>query len=257
MKNTPTVPNQLHALLLALISAVALHGLLLSYLQLQRNKVTLPEGLQSRDNTPELLQFSSQPTPLTKLDLLPLPQASILPPPRIQVPAKSSGAKQKSQTRTASKSLTQTVKKNRSVGTAPMRPSSPELPKDIAVAVEALHLFKGTGVHPSTLQDDHPKTLSSLTPAQLEAYDRLWAQARPQPKETVEKLNLSLAEPSLEIRSVSLQQAQNKQLSIRHQQFVVLHDRVALFWLEGQKLWILQSFNLPATQPDSANESKG
>jgi hypothetical protein len=257
MKTGPTVPNQVHALLLALISAVALHGLLLSYLQLQRNKATLPEGLQSRDNTPELLQFSSQPTPLTKLELLPLPQASILPTPRIQAPAKLPGAKQKSQARMATKSLIQTVKKNRTEGRSPMRPSSSDVPKDIAVAVEALRLFKATGDHPSSLHDDPPKILSSLTPAQLEAYEKLWAQARPQRMETVAKLNLPLAELSIEIRSVSLQPAPNKELSIRHQQFLMLPDRVALFWLDGQKLWILQSFNPPASKPDSANESKG
>jgi hypothetical protein len=257
MKTGPTVPNKVHALLLALISAVALHGLLLSYLQLQRNKATLPEGLQSRDNTPELLQFASQPTPLTKLDLLPLPQASILPPPRIQTPAKPPGAKQKSQARVATKSLIQTVKKNRPEGRSPMRPSSSDVPKDIAVAVEALRLFKATGDHPSSLHDDPPKPLSSLTPAQLDAYEKLWAQARPQRMETVAKLNLPLADLSIEIRSVSLQPAPNKELSIRHQQFVVLPDRVALFWLDGQKLWILQSFNPPASKPDSANESKG
>lgn len=257
MKTSPTVPKQVHALLLALISAVALHGLLLSYLQLQRNKATLPEGLQSRDNTPELLQFSAQPTPLTKLDLLPLPQARILPPPRVQARAKPSGAKQKSQGRMAAKATIQTVKKIRPVGMGPMAPSSPDLPKDLADAVEALRLFTRPADHPSARVENQPKILSSLFPAQLDAYDKLWAQARPQPRETVAKLNLSLAELPIEIRSISLQQAQDKELSIRHHQFVVLHDRVALFWLDGQRLWILQSFNPPASTTGSTNESKG
>lgn len=245
MKTTPAVPKQVQALLMALMSALAFHALVLSYLQLQRHKAPLPEGLQSRDNTPELLQFSSEPAPVSNLELLPLPQASILPPPRIQPSAKLSGAKQKIQTRMAPKTRIQTTKKikpdRRTTPASP--PSQAIVPKDFADAVEAIRLFQGTGENP-------------LLPVQKESYVQLWAQARPHPNEFVAKLEPNLAE-SIEIRSLSLKQAQNKELVIRHQQFIVMDDRIALFWLDGQRLWILQSVKSPASTPDSESDSKG
>ncbi|MEB3306137.1 MAG: hypothetical protein VKL58_07990 [Cyanobacteriota bacterium] len=245
MKTTPAVPKQAQALLMALMSALAFHALVLSYLQLQRHKATLPEGLQSRDNTPELLQFSSEPAPVSNLELLPMPQASILPPPRVQPPAKPSGAKQKPQTQMAPKTGIQTTKVIRSVRptTLASPPSQAVGPTDLAEAVEAIRLFTGPAENP-------------LSPVQKESYEKLWAQGRSHPKEYFATLDANLAE-SIEIRSLSLKQAQNKELVIRHQQFMVMDDRIALFWLDGQRVWILQSVKTPASTPDSGSDSKG
>jgi hypothetical protein len=259
MKTPPAMPKLVHALLPALMCALALHGLALSYLQLQRNRATLPEALQSRDNTPELLQFSSQPAPVTNLDLLPLPQASILPPPRVQASAKPSVTNKKSQSRRGPNAVTQTVKKIRPGGNAGRvsPPSPPAIPKDLADAVEAFRHFKGPAEKPSEQRQDNPKTMSTLLPAQQESYEKLWAQARPQPTNIIAKLDHQLAEMSIEIRSLSLKQAQNRDLPIRHQQFVVLDNRIALFWLDGERLWILQSVNAPSSNPDSGSDIKG
>jgi hypothetical protein len=254
MKTPPAMPKLVHDLLPALMCALALHGLVLSYLQLQRNRVTLPEALQSRDNTPELLQFSSQPAPVTNLDLLPLPQASILPPPRVQASAKPSVTKKRSQSRRGPNAVTQTAKTVRPVVNAGRvsPPSPPAVPKDLADAVEAFRQFKGPAEKPSEHRQE-----SSLLPAQQESYEKLWAQARPQPTETVAKLDHQLAEMSIEIRSLSLKQAKNRDLPIRHQQFVVLDNRIALFWLDGERLWILQSVSAPASNLDSGSDIKG
>ena len=244
MKSWPSFGKQKSALFLALISALACHGLLLSYLQLQRNRPSLPEALKIKDNTPELLQFSSQPKPITNLELLPLPNARILPPPRARLPAKPAEAKQQPQGRIASKAGIQKARQTRPLRTGAITspPSTPDVPQDLAEAVEAFRSFQETH-QPSTGQKDHSKALSALPPAQQESYERLWAQALP------------LTERSIEIRSLPLQRAQSKELPIRHQQFLVMNDRIGLIWLEGQRLWILQALHPTASKADSANES--
>ncbi|MEB3257440.1 MAG: hypothetical protein VKN83_03870 [Cyanobacteriota bacterium] len=246
MKTIPSVLKQNSALVLALISAVVCHGLFLSYLKLQRNKPTLPGGLKIRDNTPELLQFSSQPAPLSSLDLLPLPKASILPPPPAPLPAKPAEAKQKSKLRSAFKAGILKARPPRAprTGAVATPPFSPDVPQDLTDAVQALRLFLMTSQQPSTGQEDHPKAVSALPAAQQESYERLWAEAHP------------LMERSIEIRSLTLQRAQGKELPIRHHQFLVTNDRIGLFWLEGQRLWILQSPLPKASKADSANDSQ-
>lgn len=257
MKTRPIEPNPFHGLLLALISAIALHGLVLSYLQLQRPKVAASPGLQSRDNTPELLQFSREPVPLTQLDLLPLPKARILPPPPVPMAVKSSEAKQKLQGRIAAKPVIQVGKKVKPSGvrTSVIPPSTPEGFKQLDDALETMRQFQRQFTLPSARFEDHPKTLSGLVPAQQETYNNLWAQARPQPGRSVPKPN-PLAPLPLEIRSIPLQQVQTKELPIRHQQFVVINDRVALFWLEGSRLWIVQSALSTSSSPVPDSPSK-
>jgi hypothetical protein len=247
MKIIPSALDQKSALVLALISAMACHGLVLSYLQLQRNKPTLPGRLKIRDNTPELLQFSSQPAPLSSLEPLPLPKASILPPPPALLPAKPVEAKQKAKGRSISMAGILKARPPRAprIGAVDSAPSSPDLPQDLTDAVQALRLFQMPTLQPSTAQQDHPKGLSALPAAQQESYERLWAEAQP------------LMERSIEIRSLTLQRAQSQELPIRHHQFLVMNDRIGLFWLQGKRLWILQSPLPKSSRVDSANESKG
>ena len=247
MKSGHSLPKPKSALVLALISAVACHGLLLSYLQLQRNSPSLPEALKIKDNTPELLQLSSQPTPLTNLELLPLPNARILPPPRAGLPAKPVDGKQKPQAKIASKAGIQKARQIPSIRTGAVAspPSSPDVPEDLADAVEALRSFQITSQQGSKGHQNHLKPVSALLPSQQESFEKLWAQALP------------LTDQSMEIRFVPLQRAKSKELTIRHQQFFVMNDRIGLFWLVGQRLWILQAQHPTDSKADSANDSKG
>lgn len=253
MKNSSLLMQRLHALLIPFVSALVLHGLFLSYLQLQRTSRKVPESLQSTDNTPELLQFSSQPAALSNLVVLPIPKARMLPPPRIQVTK-------------ASKPVRKTGNK---IARVVLRKSSPPapipvVPKELVKAVEGLRMFRGSAERlrlssekPSTSQEKQPgsPTPSSLNPAEQASYHRLWNDARPQPRQTLLMLSRQLADQSLDIRSLPLKQAQNRGLPVEHQQILVLDDRVALFWLDGQRLWILQTLNDSAPTVDPAIDS--
>jgi hypothetical protein len=249
MKTSPVASNRIPGVLVALISALACHGLVFSYLQLQRPRVAASTDLQSPDNTPELLQLSRESAPLTQLDHLPLPKARTLPPPPALLPVKSRGAKPKSLASKASQAVNLPGRKLKPVASAPfpVQATKPDGFKDVDVAVDALRLFQ----RQSTL---------ALAPAQQDVYNTLWAEARPYPRTTAPTSN-PLAPSPLEIRWIPLQQAQSKELPIRHHQFVVMTMRVALFWLDGSRVWILQSVLTadPSEDPNtpSVNRSDG
>jgi hypothetical protein len=237
MKTSPIASNRIPGVL-ALMSALACHGLVFSYLQLQRPRVAASTDLQSPDNTPELLQFSRESASLTHLNHLPLPNARPLPPPPLQLPVKSLGAKAKSLARKAAQGVNQPGRKLKPAGVTPSPAfvSTPDGFKDVNAAVEALRLFQ----RQSTL---------TLAPAQQDVYNTLWAEARHYPRGLATTSN-PLAPSPLEIRWVPLQQADSKELPIRHQQFVVMNERVALFWLDGSRVWILQSVLSASPTPD-------
>lgn len=216
-------------ILAALVSAMAVHGLVLSYLQLQRPRVGSSPSLQSPDNTPELLQLSREPAPLSQLDQLPMPIARLLPPPPPPpppLPVKAPEAKPKAQERKTKPSMIKPGRLVKPAGgvPAPASATTPEGFKDLVAAVEALGVFQGQ---------------VTLAPAQQDPFNTLWAEARPY-RATVPLSTPQLPFP-LEIRSMPLHQAKSNDLPIRHQQFVVMNERVALFWLDGSRVWILLS----------------
>lgn len=244
MTREPTEPIGFPGLLIALISALALHGLVFSYLQLKRPRVAASAGLQSQDNTPELLQLSREPAPMTQLDLLPLPDARILPPPPVQLPVKPPGIKPKVQTKKPNKGVSQAVTRLRpaAVSTSPTSPRNPDGFNELEPAVETLRVFQ------------RQLTLA-LTPSQQDVYNTLWSEARPQPR-GLGPTPLLLSAPPLEIRSIALQKVQSKEIPIRHKQLIVMDERIALFWLQGSQLWILQSAFSAHPGPDSDATSK-
>lgn len=181
-------------LLVGFLCALALHALLLSYLQLRRSRESQPPSLQSRDNTPELLQFSSQPAPLTTLDLLPLPKASPLPPPPLPAltsrkpldarPKKGVGKNDSRKSSTKPDRSGRKPSPSRPV-TAQVQARPSEKPEDLTLAREQLRSFVRQQQQPSpspvsTFQEgEGPRDLREGEPEVLEAYQTLWKLAQP------------------------------------------------------------------------------
>jgi hypothetical protein len=256
MKPTVRQPWAGFPLLIGFVAAVALHALLLAYHQLRQSRSIPPALLPSRDNTPELLQFSRQPAPLTTLEVLPLPKASLLPPPpspevlaplgpsrgRLGTGADTPRSSKKPRVGQG-KRAPKVALKQRKLGSQPQNSTglAPRLEtSDWAPAVEQLRAF--VELHRGSPQDGkaNAQTFSELDPAQQEAYQKLWNLAQPLqlPSEPSTEDGTKLA---IELRELPLQQSRADDLQIGHRQIVVLKGEILLFWLDGQQLWILRS----------------
>lgn len=234
------------------VLAVSLHALLLAGFHGRGRERMEPEPLRSRDNTPELLQFSSQPAPLTRLDGVPLPPARALPPPpgRISrgqgngppasgpapLPQRPGLSRQKDQER-------RPASRAPSVAEAGTHGDSPG---DWAMAMEELRAAAaqepvpadaaaGTGVAP----EGKAPVLNAMESPLKEAYEDLWKQARPH---VVPSWRRPSGIPALavEVRQASWRQVRVSAVPVRHGQWVVLPDQRLLLWLQGDKLYLLQ-----------------
>lgn len=267
-------------LLMAFGLACALHGLFLSYLHLQRSRQVPLESLQSRDNTPELLQFSSQTTSTPPLAVLPLPKASTLPPPpaNLLAPLRPSTATSKTKGVALPSSTNKPRVANRpkdlvqrSFQKRPALKGSPlasNLPaslsrQDWTVAVQQLRAFQSHGQasppsfppessgSPASTEDGDPihSVLSPLEPAQQEAYLSLWERARPLPAIPKSKPLAPTGLPAIEVRQIPFEQTQAKDLQIQHRQLVVVGDQVLLFWIDGREVWLFRSLRQIPPRP--------
>lgn len=261
MKGRLSLPAGMVPLLVACLTASALHGLLLSFHQLKRARSSTPAPiLQSRDNTPELLQFASQPAPLTSLESIPLPKASVLPPPP---PADllQPLAVQRGPASPAKKASTTAVKKptgriiSRAKLPAQGRTSSPGLSSPVtggplADALQQLRVLQEREASPPSkgLQEAMAKQEgegdaglpAAVSAEQQEAFQELWKTARP-PQGTSLK-GLPEAEiAGVEIRQLPLRQDKKSIFEFRHQQVLRLKETLVLLWIDGETLWLLQT----------------
>lgn len=260
------IPQRFHPLVMALLAAMALHALLLSYVQLKRSKTAPTQPLRSRDNTPELLQFSSQPAPLTTLDVLPFQKASNLPPPPphdLLSPLRPS-PKLPSQQRLrtgprakvsrAAKLLIPKRLSSVGSGTRPSDRLSSERQDGWDVTLQQFRTFRQpSGPSAANLPGEPPddplergegplNVLTDLDAAQQMGYQRLWSLARPSLSTPKLKPPGDPGDPAIEIRSLPLNDQLDSNLEIRHRLIVVLQEKAYLFWLDDQKnLWILQA----------------
>ncbi len=89
--------GQVRALWIGGVVALSLHALVFSFLQLRDLRRSRPERLRSRDNTPELLQFSNQAAQAKPPKEVVAPRIPMLPPPTLRdspaasVPSRESG----------------------------------------------------------------------------------------------------------------------------------------------------------------------
>ncbi|MFN9546054.1 MAG: hypothetical protein ACK6AD_03140 [Cyanobacteriota bacterium] len=208
--------------------------------------------MRSPDNTAELLEFSSRPTPLASLAVLPLPPSRALPPPPGQ--GATAGAQRRGQPAQADQERRLARAGSRGVSAAA---SGQESAGDWALAVEQLRAFasqeparaapsSAASVDPPTADDAQGKApirISLESPLHA-TYQTLWAQARPHVAPQLNRISGHLAVP-VEVRQVSWPQVRSADLPIRHGQIVVLPDKLLMFWLQGDKLYLLQTSMAP------------
>ena len=256
MKSSFRLPRAGVPLLIGFVAAVAFHALFLAYHKLRQSRLTPPAQLPSRDNTPELLQFSRQPAPLTTFEVLPLPKASLLPPPPspdLLAPLGPSRSRQGTGVepqRSSTKSRVAQGKRSPNVALQQRKPGgqrqySPALEprletSDWALAEEQLRNF--VEHYPGSPQEGkaNAQDFSEPDSAQQEAYHKLWTLAQPRQLPTQPSTE-DATKLAIEIRQLPLQQSRADDLEIRHRQIVVLNGEILLFWLDGQQLWILRS----------------
>lgn len=266
MKRSFDLPSRWSPLLFAFGLALALHALLLSYLHLKRSRQIPEPSLQSKDNSPELLQFSSQPTPLISLDRLSLPKASVLPPPPANLlaplqPSRAGGKKGSlpaaSSAKThrplpvgqASRQLAQQKRPSlRPRGSATLALSSLAL-EDWNLALKQLRAAHEPLDSPSGAKDEDtlPPVLSGLEASRREAYLALWGRALPQLIPPSLKSLAQEGSPVIEVRRLPLEQSQTDELEVQHRQMLDLGDQLLLFWVEGKQLWLFRSMRDPAS----------
>lgn len=264
-------------LLGACVAALALHLFVLSLLQLQRSRQGRPVPLRSRDNTPELLQLSSLPTPIASLEALRLPPSSILPPPPdLLSPAPEGGippgSAKRSRRQDPSPFGKGTTARARSASTkasgdrlaasgASPRPASGERDSsgDWAEALGQARALasqepatpgpasgpSADGANGQEAPAEGPAPVLRIQdPALRDAYQALWSLGRPDRGPSGAETGEGRG--AVEVRQVSLRHLRSPALPMRHGQRVVLPEHVLLFWLQGDHLYLLRARRQPA-----------
>ncbi|MFN5464472.1 MAG: hypothetical protein ACK40D_10975 [Cyanobacteriota bacterium] len=259
MKRTLRLPSGRAGLLLGFVIAFSLHGLALSYLQLKRSRERPPQTLTSRDNTPELLQFGSQAYAPTSLSVLPLPKASVLPPPPSNplphrqpplaggktVKMKASSQPKVKQRRAQTQGRLKLVQR--------MSPASERSGEWQLLAVQHLRRFQrqeqetAVAVGSESLQaaSDQENVADPVlqVPASPppEAYQALWNRSQPQSPVTWQQILTAHPGPAIEVRHLPIAQSKNIAAPVEHRQIVAMGSQIILFWIDGSRLWMLQS----------------
>jgi hypothetical protein len=86
-------------------------------------------------------------------------------------------------------------------------------------------------------------------------YRSLWMQADPIRVPLQRRASGKTSVP-VDVRQVSWQQVRASELSIRHGQVVVMPEKVLLFWLQGEHLYLLQSPSQWNSNSNSNSSSK-
>ena len=267
MKPTLRLPSDQVRLLLGFVIALALHGLALSFFQLKRSRDRPPQTLTSRDNTPELLQFASQASAPSSTPGLALPKATVLPPPPPnlfthrqptlaggKVKVKASPPPKLKQPRIPTKGRLQLAQR--------MRPVSERSGDWPLLAVQHLRRFQRqeheTGLavaaeSPPAASD--PERLEGLDPGHQgplsplpESYQSLWNRAQLQSTVAWQKVLAANPGPAIEVRQLPVEQSEEIAGQIQHRHIVVLGPQVILFWIDGSRLWMLQSARTQASR---------
>lgn len=274
MKRLFLCPSTFSRLMFGVVVALPLHALGLFYFHWQRTRPLPPDIFQSTDNTPELLEFSSQATPLKPLDPGPLPKALVLPPPR------TSSWKTRHSSQAAGRKLVGTIANpsNHKFTRVPGRRSSKGLlqssrgsqtpanwmvgqPSQAGSSVdwsdvlrhlrafqrdeEGISALSGSdSPEPRSISNEHGESspvLQNLDASQQEAYQGLWERARPILNQPWPRGLAESKGPPIEVRQLRFDQPLPSDLQISHRQIVVLGDQVLLFLLDEKRSWLLRS----------------
>jgi hypothetical protein len=243
--------------------ALALHALVLSFVHLRQTRQAPPVALPSRDNTPELLQFSSLPTPMANLAVLPLPQSRVLPPPAIRRQPSPNRARRLVPRREESPASTPERRREPGSGPAVSRLADQEGPTPWEKALAQLNSVVSQEAIPpepslpplvpserKAAAEGKPAVVHALAAPLRESYQALWQAARPAADP---RFSQSLGQSTInaELRTISPRQARAAAVPIGHGQGVVLPESVLLFWWQGETLYVLQS-QRQATRPTAA-----
>ena len=288
------------SLLLGGLVAVSLHALVLASLHLRDREPSSPGPLRSKDNTAELLQFSTQSVSLGRLSGRDLPSSLPLPPPpdllspsnlfrkgpsravaagrvRGLQPHRAGSSKAGLLAQRFGVSRGSALERQGATGVSGATAVVPravaagkfDLSGDWAVAMERLRAVVRQersssesslgavvdSAHDTTVaQAGRIVQLASNSPLR-ELYRSLWTQADPISVQLPIRASGNTTVP-VDVRQVSWQQVRASELSIRHGQFVVMPEKVLLFWLQGEHLYLLQSPSQWNSNSSSKSNSK-
>ncbi|MCS5693491.1 hypothetical protein NZK33_16105 [Cyanobium sp. FGCU-6] len=231
---------------IALLAAVLLHGLGLTYAGLRQSRGgRAPEVARAPDDTPELLRFSRRAPQALALNTIPLPPPSLLPPPPANLlaplpaerPANAPAAKGAGARVTTTVAPPPKPPKGRTPGGrtprgqtpiasgAAAKPAAPTqaaalaaLPAGLAAARQALEELRGAPA-------GEGKDTAALR--------GLWEQAEP-----VEGAGL---EEGLELRRLAAAKAKELGLTAGERRSGRAEGVLLVGWLEGDQLWLLQA----------------
>ena len=253
-------PPQASPLLWALLAAVVLHGLALSYRSVSLQRRPQPPGPSMADDSPELLQFSRrqpleealQTVPIAPLNSLPL--MGTLPPPPASLPPNPAMSARFGTTRSGTAS-----------GVSRLRPAIAAGGRRIAVSRQQPGVSggrdsfsapgPGAGVADSALARIHrlqgrgeagePRLASDLEPSSpppqrpegeaAAAWRRLWKRAMVVPAPAIPP---SLVSEAIELRRLPLSDAALDAASRDEPTALLLDGRLLLLWPEGSVLWL-------------------
>ncbi|MFN9629929.1 MAG: hypothetical protein ACK59A_06820 [Cyanobacteriota bacterium] len=255
--------------------AITVHVLGFSLVPGRRPVQGGPAPLENRDNTPELLQWSSQTAPLPNLEVLPLPKSAVLPPPPAAYLPRKGASGRRGPVKGARGQgpggawLTSTARSGESQQGRPGATRQAGKPRiagpldgggqggDWAMALNQLQAVvernppgadaaQDAVAAPSTaaMEDSGPPRRLALESPGREAYQSLWRQARPQRLPPL-PTQAPGTRGAPEMRQVSLGQVRAAAVPIRHGELVVLPGEVLLIWLQGEKIFLLRSATPP------------
>jgi hypothetical protein len=110
--------------------------------------------------------------------------------------------------------------------------------QEAAVAVASESLQAASDQEKVEGLDHVPQVPASPPP---EAYQALWNRSQPQSPVAWQKVLAAHPGPAIEVRQLPVAQSKDIGAPVQHRQIVVLGPQVILFWIDGSRLWLLQS----------------
>jgi hypothetical protein len=212
---------------IALLAAVLVHGLGLTYAGLRNNRsARLPEAAKMPDDTPELLRFSRRAPQTVALNTIPLPPPSLLPPPP---PANLLAPKALGPGAKATAPRRKTAPTRAPMARMPAAKKPAAVPQ--AAAVAALPAAAGLAAARNALEA--LRTAPAGESKEATALRELWGQA-----ERVEEAGLG---EGMELRRLAAGKAKELGLTAGEPRGGRSDGVLLVAWLEGEQVWLLQA----------------
>jgi hypothetical protein len=212
---------------IALLAAVLLHGLGLTYAGLRQSRSARGSAAAPvPDDTPELLRFSRRAPQALPLSTIPLPPPSLLPPPP---PANLLAPK----ARGPGSQATATRRRSAPPARAPMARMPAAKPAALPRAAALTPLPTPAGLAAARTALETLRTAPAGEDKEAAALREVWEQA-----ERVEDAGLG---EGLELRRLAAAKAKELGLTVGEQRSGRSDGMLLVAWLEGGQLWLLQA----------------